>query len=34
MQFGVGLTVETDGSQFSELKYITVVSLPSINKLE
>ena len=34
MQFGGGLTVETDGSQFSELKYITVVSLPSINKLE
>ena len=31
MQFGGGLTVETDGSQFSELKYITVVSLPSIN---
>jgi hypothetical protein len=34
MHFGGGLTVETDGSQFLELKNIAVVSHRSINKLE
>jgi len=31
---GGGLSVETDGSQFSELKEIAVVRLWSINRLE
>jgi hypothetical protein len=34
VHFGGGLTVETDGSQFLELKNIAVVSLRSINELE